>query len=73
MKTGFNSLKEEYERNIEKGAIAFYEEYLAGMEKISCLKAEYLKAVENANELKDELMQMFEQASLFNRLQTEKI
>jgi NAD(P)H-dependent flavin oxidoreductase YrpB (nitropropane dioxygenase family) len=73
LKSGFNSLKEEYERNIEKGIITFCEEYLTNMSKINSLKTEYLKAMDNANFLKDELIRMFEQASLFNRFHTEKI
>jgi hypothetical protein len=32
-----------------------------------------LKALDNANFLKDELIKLFEQYSLFNRLQTEEI
>ena len=43
------------------------------MDKINSLKTEYLKAVDNANCLKDELIKMFEQYSLFNSLQTEEI
>jgi NAD(P)H-dependent flavin oxidoreductase YrpB (nitropropane dioxygenase family) len=73
LKNGFNALKEEYERNIEKGIITFCEEYLTNMGKINSLKTEYLKAVDNANLLKNELIRMFEQASLFNRLNAEKI
>jgi nitronate monooxygenase len=73
LKSGFNSLKEEYERNIEKGIITFCEEYLTNRAKINSLKAEYLKAMDNANLLKDELLKIFEQASLFNRLNAEKI
>ena len=72
LRTGLSSLKDEYERNIEMGVITFREEYLTAMHKINSLKTEYLKAVDNANCLKDELIKMFEQYSLFNSLQTEK-
>jgi NAD(P)H-dependent flavin oxidoreductase YrpB (nitropropane dioxygenase family) len=71
LKTGFNSLKDEYERDIERGIITFREEYGTAMDKINSLKTEYLKAVDNANILKDELIELFEQYSLFNRLHTE--
>ena len=73
LKNGFNSLKEEYERNIEKGIRTFCEEYLTNMGKINSLKTEYLKTMDNAKFLKDELVKIFEQASLFNRLNAEKI
>ena len=73
LKNGFNSLKEEYERNIEKGIRTFCDEYLTNMGKINSLKTEYLKAMDNAKFLKDELVKIFEQASLFNRLNAEKI
>ena len=73
LKTGFSSLKDEYERGIEKGVITFREEYLMAMNKINSLKSEYLKAVDNARSLNDELLKLFEQYSLFNRLQTEEI
>jgi nitronate monooxygenase len=73
LKTGFSSLRDEYERNIEKGVITFREEYLSAVDKINSLKTEYLKAVDHANVLKDELITLFEQYSLFNRLQTEEI
>jgi NAD(P)H-dependent flavin oxidoreductase YrpB (nitropropane dioxygenase family) len=73
LKNGFSSLKDEYERDIEKGVITFREEYLTAMDKINSLKTEYLKAVDNASFLKDELIKLFEQYSLFNRLQTEEI
>jgi hypothetical protein len=73
LKNGFNSMIEEYERNIEKGIRIFCEEYLTNMHKIHSLKTEYLKAMDNANFLKDELAEIFKQASLFNRLNAEKI
>ena len=73
LKTGFNSLKEEYEQNIEKGIMTFCEAYLTNMGKINSLKTEYLKAMDNANFLKNELIRIFEQASLFSRPQAEKI
>jgi nitronate monooxygenase len=66
-------LKNEYERNIEKGVITFREEYLSAADQINSLKTEYVKAVDNANALKDELIKLFEQYSMFNRLQTEEI
>ena len=43
------------------------------MEKIDSLKSEYLKAVDDANFLKEELMELFERYSLFNKLQTEGV
>ena len=43
------------------------------MDKINSLKTEYLKEVDNANFLKDELIKLFKQYSLFNRLHTEEI
>ncbi len=43
------------------------------MDKINSLKTEYLKAVDNARLLNDELIKLFEQYSLFNRLHTEEI
>ena len=73
LRTGFNSLKDDYERNIEMGVITFREEYLTAMDRINSLKAEYLKAVDNASALKDELIRLFEQYSSFNRLHTEEI
>ena len=73
LKNGFNSMIEEYERNIEKGIRTFCEEYLTNTGKINSLKTEYLKAMDNANFLKDELAKIFKQASLFNRLNAEKI
>ena len=71
MKKGLGSLKDEYERGIEKGAVLFREEYLKTMDKISLVKAEYKNAVEKANQLKDELVELFEQYSLFDKLQIE--
>jgi hypothetical protein len=73
LKNGFNSLKVEYERNIEKAIITFCEAYLTNTGKINSLKTEYLKAMDNASFLKDELVKIFEQASLSNRLNAEKI
>jgi len=73
LKTGFGSLKDEYERGIEKGVITFREEYLMAMDKLNSLKTEYAKAMDNARSLNDELLKLFEQYSLFNRLQTEEI
>ena len=71
MKKGLSSLKDEYERGIEKGAVLFREEYLKTMDKITSLKAEYQNAVNKANVLKAELVELFEQCSLFDRLQIE--
>ena len=71
MKKGLSSLKDEYERGIEKGAVLFREEYLKTMDRISLLKADYKSAVDKANLLKEELVALFEQYSLFEKLQIE--
>jgi nitronate monooxygenase len=71
MKKGLSSFKDEYERGIEKGATLFREEYSKTMDKISSLKTEYQSAVDNANVLKTELVELFEQYSLFDKLQVE--
>jgi NAD(P)H-dependent flavin oxidoreductase YrpB (nitropropane dioxygenase family) len=71
MKKGLNSFKDEYERGIEKRAALFREEYLKTVDKISSLKAEYQSAVDKANLLKAELVELFEQYSLFDKLQIE--
>ena len=71
MKKGLSSLKDEYERGIEKGAVLFREEYLKTMDRISLLKADYKNAVDKANLLKEELVALFEQYSLFDKLQIE--
>ena len=73
MKKGLNSFKDEYERGIEKGAALFREEYSRTMNKISSLKMEYQSAVDKANILKAELVELFEQYSLFDKLQIEGI
>ena len=73
MKKGLNSLKEEYDRGIEKGVVLFREEYLKTMDKISLLKIDYQNAVDKANRLKDELVELFEQHALFDNLQIEGI
>jgi len=70
-KNGLNSLKDDYERGIEKGAELFREEYLKTMDKIDSLKADYQNAVDKANRLKAELVELFEQYSLFDKLQIE--
>jgi NAD(P)H-dependent flavin oxidoreductase YrpB (nitropropane dioxygenase family) len=70
-KNGLSSLKDEYDRGIEKGAVLFREEYLKAVDKINLLKAEYQNAVEKANLLKAELVELFEQYSLFDKLQIE--
>ena len=71
MKKGLSSLKDEYERGIEKGAVLFREEYSRSMDKISSLKAEYQNAANKANLLKAEIVEMFEQYALFDKLQIE--
>ena len=70
-KNGLNSLKEEYERGLEKGAELFREEYLKTMNKINLLKADYQNAVDKANLLKAEIVELFEQYSLFDKIQIE--
>ena len=71
MKKGLNSFKDEYEQGIEKGTALFHEEYSRTMDKISSLKAEYQNAVDKANLLKAELVELFEQYSLFDKIQIE--
>jgi NAD(P)H-dependent flavin oxidoreductase YrpB (nitropropane dioxygenase family) len=71
MKKGLNSFKDEYERGIEKGTALFREEYSRTMDKISSLKMEYQSAVDKANSLKAELIELFEQYSIFDKLQIE--
>jgi nitronate monooxygenase len=71
-KNGLSSLKDEYERGIEKGAVLFREEYLKTMDKISSHKAEYQNVVDKANLLKAELVELFEQYSLFDKTQIER-
>jgi hypothetical protein len=71
MKKGLNSFKDEYERGIEKGTARFREEYSRTMDKISSLKIEYQSAVDKANLLKAELVELFEQYSLFDKLHVE--
>jgi NAD(P)H-dependent flavin oxidoreductase YrpB (nitropropane dioxygenase family) len=70
-KKGLNSLKEEYERGLEKGAELFREEYLNTMNKITLLKADYQNTVDKANLLKVEIVELFEQYSLFDKIQIE--
>jgi NAD(P)H-dependent flavin oxidoreductase YrpB (nitropropane dioxygenase family) len=70
-KTALSSLKDEYEQGIEKGAVLFRDEYLKTVDKISLLKTEYQSAVNKANLLKAELVELFEQRSLFTKLQIE--
>ena len=69
MRKGLSPFKDEYERSIEKGAVRFREEYLKTMDKISSLKTEYQNAVDKANLLKAELVELIEQYSLFDKLQ----
>ncbi len=71
MKKGLSSLKDEYERGIEKGAVLFREEYSRSMDKISSLKTEYQNAANKANLLKAEIVELFEQYALFDKLQIE--
>jgi hypothetical protein len=71
MKKGLSLLKEEYDRGIAKGAVLFREEYSRSMEKISSLKAEYQNAANKANLLKAEIVELFEQYALFDKLQIE--
>ncbi len=71
MKKGLGSLIDEYEQGIEKGAVLFHEEYLKTVNKISSLKIEYQNVVDKANLLKAELVELFEQYSLFDKLQIE--
>jgi hypothetical protein len=70
-KTSLSSLKDDYDRGMERGAELFREEYLKTMDKISTVKAEYQNAVDKANQLKAELVELFEQYSLFDKLQIE--
>ncbi|MGB5749111.1 MAG: nitronate monooxygenase, partial [Desulfobacterales bacterium] len=70
-KNGLSSLKDDYEWGKERGAELFREEYLKTMDKISMVKAEYQNAVDKANQLKAELVELFEQYSLFDKLQIE--
>jgi len=67
-KNGLNSLKDDYDRGIEKGAELFREEYLKTMDKIDSLKADYQNTVDKANQLKAELVELFEQYSLFDKV-----
>jgi nitronate monooxygenase len=71
IKEGLSSLVDDYERGIEKGTVLFREEYLKTIDKINSLKAEYQNAVDKANLLKAELVELFEQYSLFDKLQIE--
>ena len=70
-KNALSSLKDEYDRSIEKGAVLFRAEYSKTVEKINMLKAEYQNAVDKANRLKAELVELFEQYSLFDKLKIE--
>lgn len=72
-KNGLSSLKDEYERGIEKGAELFREEYLKTLDKINSLKADYQNTVDKANQLKAELVALFEQYSLFDKVQIEGV
>ncbi len=70
-KTGLSSLKDDYDRGMERGAELFRQEYLKTVDKINLLKADYQNAVDKANRLKAELVELFEQYSLFDKLQVE--
>jgi len=70
-KNGLSSLKDEYGRGIEKGAVLFRDEYSKTVEKINLLKADYQNAVDKANRLKAEIVELFEQYSLFDKLTIE--
>lgn len=70
-KNGLSSLKDDYDRGIEKGAVLFREEYSKTVEKINLLKADYQNAVDKANRLKAEIVELFEQYSLFDKLKIE--
>ena len=71
MRKGLSSLKDDYERGIEKGAVLIREENLKTMDKIRSLKAEYQNVVDKANLLKAELVELLEQYSLFDKIQIE--
>jgi archaellum component FlaC len=71
LKNGLNTLKDEYAKGLSKRIATSHEEYIKITDKINGLKKEYAKAVDHANVLRDELAQMFERYSLFNKLQTE--
>ncbi len=70
-KTSLSSLKDDYDRGMERGAELFRQEYLKTVDKINLLKADYQNAVDKANRLKAELFELFEQYSLFDKLQIE--
>ena len=71
LKNGLNALKDEYAKGLSRRIATSHEEYIKITDKINGLKKEYAKAVDHANVLRDELAQMFERYSLFNKLQTE--
>jgi len=73
LKMGLSSLRDEYGWDIEKKATILREEYEKAMDRIISLKEGYLKAVDKANLLKVELVELFERYSLVNSLRTEKI
>jgi hypothetical protein len=68
-----SALRNEYEKSVEKGVAILREEYSRSIDKIRSLKAEYLNALDDANFLKKELIELFERYSLFNRLAIEVI
>jgi nitronate monooxygenase len=73
LKNGLNALKDEYAKGLSKRIATSQEEYIKITDKINGLKREYAKAVDHANVLRDELAQMFERYSLFNKLQTKGV
>ena len=73
LKSALSSLRDEYGGDLEKRGTILGEEYVKAMDRISSLKEGYLKAVDKANVLKVELVELFERYSLANNLHTEKI
>ena len=73
LKNGINSMRDNYEIDLEMRFTTFRKEYLSIIDKISSLKSEYMKAVDDANSIKEELKRLFEPFASFSRLQTEKI
>jgi hypothetical protein len=65
------ALKVDYEEGLEKGVTLLREEYDKTLEKFEVLKADYLRAVDKARDLKDELVKTIEHCSLPQRYLTE--
>ena len=55
-----------FERAEDRVKESLQEEHMGIIDRISTLKREYLKALDNANRLKDELLRLFERYALFN-------